>query len=253
MNLVVAMKQIPDLQQIRFSNRRPVLADVPKSFGNIDKNALEAAVLIKESYGDGKVTVLSAGNEELEDTIKEALAAGADEAFLITDDNALDDADSSIVAQVLTEAIKQLEDVDLLLFGEGSGNNYSGQMGPRVAKLLDLPMVGYASAIEIKGDTAVVVRTLEDVEEVVEVSLPAVITVQSGINEPRIPSVTQILKAGRKPKTVQDLEDLDLGSDHKNQVVTIDILAPESNRKQIKVNNASQLLDALKNENLIGG
>ena len=57
MNLVVAMKQIPDLQQIRFSNRRPVLADVPKSFGNIDKNALEAAVLIKESYGDGKVTV----------------------------------------------------------------------------------------------------------------------------------------------------------------------------------------------------
>jgi electron transfer flavoprotein beta subunit len=131
------MKQIPDLQQIRFSNRRPVLADVPKSFGNIDKNALEAAVLIKESYGDGKVTVLSAGNEELEDTIKEALAAGADEAFLITDDNALDDADSSIVAQVLTEAIKQLEDVDLLLFGEGSGNNYSGQMGPRVAKLLE--------------------------------------------------------------------------------------------------------------------
>lgn len=253
MNLVVAMKQIPDLQQIRFSNRRPVLEDVPKSFGNIDKNALEAAVLIKESHGDGKVTVLSAGNEELEDTIKEALAAGADEAIIITDDKVLNDADSSIIAQVLTAAVKQLEDVDVLLFGEGSGDNYSGQMGPRVAKLLDLPMVGFASAIEIKGDTAVVVRSLEDVEEVVEVSLPAVITVQSGINEPRIPSVTQILKAGKKPRTVLELEDLDLSPDHKNQVVTIGILAPESNRKQVKVNNALQLFDALKNENLIGG
>jgi electron transfer flavoprotein beta subunit len=82
MNIVVAMKQIPDLQQIRIRNRKPVFDDVPMTLGAIDKNALELGVSIKENLG-GKVTVLSAGNEDLEDTIKEALAAGADEAFLI--------------------------------------------------------------------------------------------------------------------------------------------------------------------------
>lgn len=79
------MKQIPDLQQIRISNRRPVLQDVPLTFGGIDKSALEAAVVLKESLGEVKVWVLSAGSEELEDTVKEALAAGGDEAYLVID------------------------------------------------------------------------------------------------------------------------------------------------------------------------
>ncbi|HHW60566.1 MAG TPA: electron transfer flavoprotein beta subunit/FixA family protein, partial [Syntrophomonadaceae bacterium] len=91
MNIVVAMKQIPDLQQIRIRNREPVMDDVPLTLGNIDKNALEAGVNLKEAL-DGKVIALSVGNEDLEDTIKEALAAGADEAFLIADDE-LEDLD----------------------------------------------------------------------------------------------------------------------------------------------------------------
>jgi electron transfer flavoprotein beta subunit len=141
MNIVVAMKQIPDLQQIRISNRRPVLEDVPLTFGSIDKSALEAAVVIRESSGEEKVLVLSAGTEELEDTIKEALAAGGDEACLIIDES-LAEADSSMIAQVLAAGIKQLDNVDLILFGEGSGDNYSGQVGSRVARLLGLPQVG---------------------------------------------------------------------------------------------------------------
>jgi len=86
MNIVVAMKQIPDLQQIRIRNRQPVLDDVPMGFGNIDKNALEAGVILKEKLGEGKVVVVSVGNPEVEETIKEALAAGADEGFLVIDD-----------------------------------------------------------------------------------------------------------------------------------------------------------------------
>lgn len=245
----MAMKQIPDLQQIRIRNRQPVFDDVPLTLGNIDKNALEAAVNIKEAQ-DANIVVISAGNEEVEDTIKEALAAGADEAFLILDDE-LENADSSQIATILAAGIKKIDDVGLILFGEGSGDNYSGQVGPRVAELLDLPQVGYVNSIEVKGNVAVVTRSLEDAEEILEVELPAVITVTSEINEPRIPSVTQILKAGKKPKEVLELDDLDieLGG---NKIETSSNLAPESNRKGIVVKSVDELISALKGENLIG-
>lgn len=246
------MKQIPDLQQIRISNRRPVLQDVPLTFGGIDKSALEAAVVLKESLGEVKVWVLSAGSEELEDTVKEALAAGGDEAYLVIDQS-LAGADSSIIAQVLAAGIKQLNDVDLILFGEGSGDNYSGQVGARVARLLELPLVSYARDIKIDGDTAQVVRVLEDCEEVLEVKLPAVITVLSDIGEPRIPSVTQILKAGKKPKQTAELDDLGISAGQSNPVITLSNLAPESNRKRIVVKNPVELVEKLKSENLIGG
>ncbi|MGB4508894.1 MAG: electron transfer flavoprotein beta subunit/FixA family protein, partial [Syntrophomonadaceae bacterium] len=124
MNIVVALKQVPDLQQIRIRNRQPILDDVPLTLGNIDKNALEAAVTIKEAQG-GNVIALSAGDDNIEDTIKEALAAGADEAFLVVDDQ-LQGAESSLVATVLAAAVKKIDDVGLILFGEGSADNYSG-------------------------------------------------------------------------------------------------------------------------------
>ena len=249
MNIVVAMKQIPDLQQIRIRNRQPIFDDVPLTLGNIDKNALEAAVNLKEAL-DANVVVISAGNEELEDTIKEALAAGADEAFLVLDDE-LENAESSQVAAVLAAGLKKIDDIGLILFGEGSGDNYSGQVGSRVAELLNLPQVGYASAIEVKDNTAIVTRSLEDAEEVVEVELPAVVMVIAGINEPRIPSVTQILKAGKKPKEVLELDELDieLGT---ALAETTSNLAPESNRKKIVVKSVDELIAALKSENLIG-
>lgn len=249
MNIVVAMKQIPDLQQIRIRNRQPVFDDVPLTLGDIDKNALEAAVNLKETV-DGNVIVLSAGNEDVEDTIKEALAAGADEAFLVLDDD-LEDAESSQIAAILAAGLKKIDDVGLILFGEGSGDNYSGQVGSRVAELLDLPQVGYASSIEVNGNVATITRSLEDVEEVLEVELPAVITVMAGINEPRIPSVTQILKAGKKPKEVLELDDIDidLGS---ATTETKSNLAPESDRKKVVVKSVDELVKELTAENLIG-
>ncbi|KUG03245.1 electron transfer flavoprotein, beta subunit [hydrocarbon metagenome] len=249
MNIVVAMKQIPDLQQIRIRNRKPVLDGVPAGLGIIDKNALEAAVLIKESQG-GKVIVLSAGNEEVEETVKEALAAGADEAFLVLDDD-LEGADGSMKALVLAEAIRKIEDVGLILFGEGSGDNYSGQVGSRVAELLGLPQVGYARTIEINDSSAVITRSLEDGDEIIEVSLPVIVTVLGDINEPRIPSVTQILKAGKKPKEVLELEDLELDLTGLPEIKTVSNLAPETDRKQVKVSSVDELLQALKTEGVI--
>ncbi|WP_054694116.1 electron transfer flavoprotein subunit beta/FixA family protein [Syntrophomonas palmitatica] len=250
MNFVVAMKQVPDLQQVRIRNRQPVFDDVPLTLGNIDKNALEAAVVLKDSLG-GSVIALSAGNENVEDTIKEALAAGADEAFLVLDDK-LDGADSSVIAQVLAAAIKKIDDVGLIIFGEGSGDNYSGQVGSRVAEILNLPQAGYAVDIKVEGNKAIVTRSLEDCQEVLEVSLPAVITVLSDINEARIPSVTQILKAGKKPKEVLELSDVDIKLPAASAVTTVSNLAPVSERKRVVVKSAAELVQVLTAEGVIG-
>lgn len=249
MNIVVAMKQIPDLQQVRIRNRQPVFEDVPLTLGNIDKNALEAGVVLKEA-ADAKLIVVSAGNEELEDTIKEALAAGADEAFLVTDD-ALDSIASDTSAGLIAAAIKKIDDVGIILFGEGSGDNYSGQVASRVAEILELPEVGYAKAIELNGKVARVTRSLEDSEELVEVELPVVITVVSEINEARIPSVTQILKAGKKPKEVMTPDELGVEI-APTQITTLSNLAPETDRKRIAVKSVDELVKALTTEGLIG-
>jgi electron transfer flavoprotein beta subunit len=249
-NIVVAMKQIPDLQQIRIRDRQPIFEDVPLTLGSIDKNALEAAVQIKEQQ-DAQVTVLSVGDENVEDTIKEAMAAGADQCYLVLDDE-LKNAESSVTAVILAAALQQMEDKpDLILFGEGSGDNYSGQVGSRVAAILDLPQVGFASSIVVEDGRATITRSLENSEEVVEVSLPAVVTVMADINEPRIPSVSQILKAGRKPKEVVEPDELDV-SIEAGKIDTISNLAPETERKRIVVKSVDELIQALSSEALIG-
>jgi len=243
MNIVVAMKPIPDLRQIRLRNRQPVLEGVALTFGNIDKNALEAGVLLKEALG-ANLIVVSVGSEELEDTIKEALAAGADEAYLVVDDK-LEEMDSYKSARLIADTIQKIDDVGIILFGEGSGDNYSGQVSSRVAEILDLPQAGYVQSIDIHGTTATVTRALEDSEELLEADLPLVVSVLADINQPRIPSVSQILKAGRKP---QEIVELDIPGD--SLIDTISNLAPEMKRKQIEVESIEKLLKILEDEGL---
>lgn len=250
MNIVVAIKQVPDVQQIRIRNRKPVLEGVPFTIGKIDKNALEVGVQLKET-NESNLIVLSAGNEEVEETIKEALAFGADEAYLVIDDK-LTDIESAKNAALLAAALKKIDDVGVLVFGEGSSDNYSGQVSSRVAEILGLPQVGYVSQITLEGQTAKITRQLEDEEEVLEVQLPVVISVLGDVNEPRIPSVMQILKAGKKLKEILDLDDLDVELSGKATVSTLSALAPETDRKQISVNSAAELISALKAEGFIG-
>lgn len=250
MNIVAAIKQVPDVQQVRIRNREPVLEGVPFTIGKIDKNALELGVQLKEA-SESNLIVVSAGNEEVEETVKEALAIGADEAYLVIDDK-LNNIESAKTANVLAAAIKKIDNVGVLLFGEGSSDNYSGQVSSRVAELLGLPQVGYASQIELEGQTARITRQLEDGEEVLEVQLPVVVSVLGDVNEPRIPSVTQILKAGRKPKEILELDDLDIELSSEKTVNTVSALAPETDRKRISINNVGELVSALKAEGFIG-
>ncbi|OPY92521.1 MAG: Electron transfer flavoprotein subunit beta [Syntrophaceae bacterium PtaU1.Bin231] len=250
MNIVVAMKQVPDLKQIRIRNREPVLEDVPLTFGDIDKNALEAATALKEKIA-GKIIVVSVGGDGLEDTVKEALAAGADEAVLACDASfARIESDRSAV--MLSGLIRKIEDVGLVLLGEGSADNYSGQVGSRLAEILGLPQAGSAASVDLDDGKALVTRRLEETEEVLELELPAVVSVLADINEPVIPGVTMILKAGRKPKTVYGPGELSGDATVPSTVRTLSNLAPEQDRKRVVVKDVSELIAALKAEGRIG-
>jgi electron transfer flavoprotein beta subunit len=256
MNIVVCVKQTVDLQQVRIrkETRQPVLENIPLTLGAIDKNALEEAVRLKDKSG-GKIFVVSVGGETLEETIKEALAMGADEALLVTAPE-LDGVESAGAAVLLAGAIKQMEGYDLILLGEGSADNYSGQVGPRLAEILDLPQVTYVRSFEIDGRKVKAVRSLEDVLEEVEVEMPALLSVVSEINEPRIPAVTQILRAGRKPKKILKPADFPTQLAGGRWVDTLSNLAPIQERKGILfkdgLKDLPNLVLALKEEG-VGG
>jgi electron transfer flavoprotein beta subunit len=237
MNIIVCMKQVIDLEQIRIKadTRQPVLDGLPVLFGDFDKCALEESVRIKEKHG-GKVTAVAAGSAKLKDTIKEALAIGADEAIILTDE-AFQGSDTMGSARLLAKAVEKIGEYDLILLGDGSDDNYSGQVPPRLAELLNLPQIASVREIEVSEDKVRAVRDLEDALEVVEVDLPAVISVTSELNTPRLPPLSAILKAGRKPVHTWAPDDLGVTSDLVGPAAsTIEVLsnlAPVQDRKQV--------------------
>lgn len=260
MDIIVCLKQIVDLQQVRIKKetREPVLEGLPLIFGDMDRNALEEAVRLKEK-GEGKVIALSAGSPKLRDTIKDALSRGADEAFILIDPlfNALD---SSRTAKVLAKGIQKIGKYDLVLLGEGSTDNYSGQVGARLTELLNLPAITYVRQLEHVNSKVRAVRSMEGCFEVVETQLPALITVTSEINQPRIPSLSQILRASRKP--VQEWKSADLGLTAEelgeSDIRVVSNLAPVAQRKQVIFEgevdkNITALIDSLLKEGVLGG
>jgi len=241
------MKQVPDLQQLRMRDRKPVLTDIPKEFGKIDKNALECAVSLKEEQG-GEVIIVSVGNDELVETLKDGLACGGDRASIIADDRA-NELQSADTALLLSKLIRELDEVGLIFFAEGSADNYSGQVGSRVAELLGYPQVGYASEVRVDGEKAVVTRALESSYEELEVGLPAVIIVASDLNKPRLPSVIKILQAGKKPKQVKELADL--GLEANELTITHDNIAPDTARGMQKLEDSDEIISVLKDNGII--
>jgi electron transfer flavoprotein beta subunit len=236
-NIIVCMKQVIDLEQIRIKaeTRQPVVEGLPVLFGDFEKCALEEAVRIKEKHG-GKVTAVAAGSPKLKDTIKEALAIGADEAVILIDP-AFQDSDTMGSARLLAQTIQKVGEYDLILLGEGSADNYSGQVPPRIAELLGLPQVAFVREMEVLDNRLRVVRDLEDALEVVEVDLPAVISVTGELNTPRLPPLSAILKAGRKPLHVWGPDDVGVTADEVGSAASVievlSNLAPIQDRKEI--------------------
>lgn len=262
MHILVCMKQVPDLEKIRIKSdtRQPVLEGVPLRLGEFEKNALEEAVRIKEKVGDAKVTVIAIGSSKLKDTIKEALAIGADEAILLTD-AFFEGSDTMGSARTLAKVIRKIGTCDLILMGEGSTDEHSGQVPARVAELLGVPLVTYVRELSLgEGKRLRAVRDLEDALEVVEVDLPAVVSVTPELNQPRLPPLTAILKAARKPILLWGAEDIGISPEEvgasASTIREISNLAPLQERKQVLLEgevdeSVAALLRALRREGVL--
>ncbi|HQG04099.1 MAG TPA: electron transfer flavoprotein subunit beta/FixA family protein [Thermoleophilia bacterium] len=258
MDIVVCVKTNPDPQMVRIRNREPVLEAVPYKLGDLDKNALEAAIQVRDAVG-GKVVAVTVAetNRKIKETVKEALAMGADEAVIV-DDPAAMTLDQAAVATVIAAAVKKLPACDLLLFGEGSSDNYTGQVPSRVAEKLGVPQVGYARKVEAAEGAVCCERSMDEMIETLELPLPAAVTVVSEINEPRIPSLMHIMKAGSKPTQVWTLADIGVDAAAlapKQEVVSN--LAEEQDRKHVlfegaAAEQAAAFVDALVKEGVVG-
>ncbi len=231
------MKQVVDLQQIRIKRdtREPVLEGLPVLFGDMEKNALEEAIRIKEKHG-AKVTALSVGSAKLKDTILEALAMGADEGCIVVDP-ACEGSDAGASALTLAKAIQKLSPFDLVFVGEGSADNYSGQIGSRIAEILNLPQITYVRELSIEGNAITAIRDIEATLEVVKAQMPLVISVTSEINKPRRAPLAQILRASRKPLKSWTLKDLEIDSSRvglaASAIQVVSNLAPQQERKGV--------------------
>jgi electron transfer flavoprotein beta subunit len=260
MKQLVLLKDIPDLTEIKIDNetRRPKVEGIKTKISELDKRALEAAIRVKSKVG-GEVSVLSMGNEKTKTALLEALAMGADSAYIVIEPE-LKGIDTNATSKVLEAAIRKIAEYDLILSGEMTLDSLSSQIGPRLAELLDLPQVTYVKEYELDNKSVKATRDLETFDEVVEAPLPAVITVVREINEPRIPNLMNIMKAKRKPQTLWSLSDLGLSIEEvkkQSYVNIVDVLAPKVSRKQIKIEAetieeaVAKLVDIIKEEGII--
>ncbi|MBI2868968.1 MAG: electron transfer flavoprotein subunit beta/FixA family protein [Chloroflexi bacterium] len=216
MDIIVCAKQVidpeapsADLKVDPATNKIVPSLGVACVINPYDEQALEAALRLKDAHG-GTITVLSLGDNLLGDVMKKALAMGADELVFI-EDEALAEGDSWSTASTLAAAIKKIGRYDLVVCGRQSSDTDAGQVGSGIAELLGLPSVTVARKIDIAGGTATVARVLDDGFEVVEVPLPAVITVSNELGEPRYPTVKGILAAKKKAPVVWKRADLPAG------------------------------------------
>ncbi|QOR65743.1 electron transfer flavoprotein subunit beta/FixA family protein [Cytobacillus suaedae] len=226
MNIFVIMKRTFDTEEKIVVKNGQISEDGAEFIINpYDEYAIEEAIQVRDANG-GEVTVVTVGTEDAEKELRTALAMGADKAVLINTEDDVEAGDQFTTAKIIFEFLKDKE-VDLILGGNVAIDGGSGQVGPRVAELLDIPYVTTITKLEINGKNVTVTRDVEGDSEVIETTLPLLVTAQQGLNEPRYPSLPGIMKAKKKPLEELELDDLDLEEDDvEAKTKTIEIYLP---------------------------
>lgn len=212
MNIIVCLKQVPDTEaQIRVApdGKAIVTQDIKWVMNPYDEYGVEEALRLKEKFG-GEVTVVGLGPKRVTESIRTALAMGADKGVLISDD-ALEGSDGLATAKALAAAIKDL-DYDLIFTGQRGVDDDMGVVGTALAEILGIPNLSVIVKVEVAedGKSVKVHRPVEGQVLVIESALPALITTQKGLNEPRYASLPGIMKAKKKPLEEKTLADLGL-------------------------------------------
>lgn len=221
MNIVACIKQVPDTEsQIKVKPDGSGVDDtgIKWVMNPYDEFGVEESLKLKEKFG-GDVTVVSVGPARAIETIRTALAMGADKGIHINDP-AFEGADAYGTASVLAAAIKDIPH-DIIFCGQRAIDDDSGQVGAILAELLNIPQLTIVTKVDVDGNTVKVVRPVEGAQLLIESSLPAVITTQKGLNEPRYASLPGIMKAKKKPVDVKDAASLGVTVNVKARVAKV--------------------------------
>lgn len=248
MNILTCIKQVPDTEtQIKIDSGGKGIqtADIKWVMNPYDEFGVEEALRIKEKVG-GKVTVIGVGPQRVVESLRTALAMGADEAIHV-DDPAAEGSDALGIARILTAAIKQVP-FDLVFCGQRAVDDDNAQVGAALAEGLQIPLLSVITKVEFSEDkTKVKVnRPVEGATWVLETTLPALITTQKGLNDPRYASLPGIMKAKKKPMAVKKLGDLGLAADQVGEAgakIKIKTLTPPPSRQAGKIVEGESVLE----------
>ena len=245
MKILVAVKRVIDYNvQIRVKEDGTgiVTENVKMSTNPPDDNAIEEAVKIKESGKATEVVAITIGEEKAQETVRKALAVGADRGIYVKVDGIVE---PLVVAKILQKIVDK-EKPDLVFMGKQAIDDDCNQTGQMLAALLNWPQATFASKIGIKDKVLEVVREVDEGLETIEVVIPAIVTCDLRLNEPRYASLPNIMKAKKKP--IEQLNASDLGVDIKSRIEQIKVEEPPKRKSGIKVANVAELVQKLKNE-----
>ncbi|WP_096153081.1 MULTISPECIES: electron transfer flavoprotein subunit beta/FixA family protein [Bacillus] len=253
MNIYVLLKRTFDTEEKITVSNGAINEDGAEFIINpYDEYAVEEAIRVRDAHG-GEITVLTVGTEDAEKELRTALAMGADKAVLINTEDDVENGDQFTTSRILAEYLKD-KDADLIIGGNVAIDGGSGQVGPRVAELLDIPYVTTITKLDIDGTNVTIVRDVEGDSEVIETTLPLLVTAQQGLNDPRYPSLPGIMKAKKKPLDELELDDLDLEEDDvEAKTKTLEIyLPPQKEAGRVLQGDlqdqVKELVTALRNE-----
>ena len=245
MKILVPVKRVVDYNvkvRVKNDNTGVELENVKMSMNPFDEIAVEEALRLKEKGLANEVIAISIGATQVQETIRNALAMGADSGIFVEYKDILEPLN---VAKIIT-SIAQKENIDLLILGKQAIDDDMNATGQMIAALLDWPQATFASKVEISGKIAKVSREVDGGIENIEISLPAVISTDLRLNEPRYASLPNIMKAKKKPIDEIKIEDLDV--EIKKHLSILKVEEPAKRQSGIMLKTVDELVDKLKNE-----
>ncbi len=249
MKILVPIKRVLDYNikaRVKSDQSGIDLNNVKMSINPFDEIAVEESVRLKEAGKASEIVVVSIGSEKAQDIIRSAMAIGADRGILITTEKAIDtEIEPLMVAKALKEIVAK-ENPDLVIMGKQAIDDDSNQTGQMLAALLEWGQGTFASKIDISDGKANVTREIDGGLETISIKLPAIITTDLRLNEPRYASLPNIMKAKKKQMDIMSLEEL--GVDTTPRLKVIKVSEPPVRQGGIKVENVEQLIDKLRNE-----
>ena len=245
MKALVAVKRVVDYNvkvRVKGDGTGVDIANVKMSMNPFDEIAVEEAVRLKEKGVITEVIAVSCGAAQCQETLRTAMAIGADRAILVETAEEL----QPLAVAKLLKALVDKEQPSLVILGKQAIDDDANQTGQMLAALADLPQATFASKVEIEGEKAKVTREVDGGLETLAISLPAVVTTDLRLNEPRYVTLPNIMKAKKKP--LETLKPEDLGVDVKPHLKTLKVAEPPKRGAGIKVPDVATLVDKLRNE-----